>query len=213
MKSMVMAAALSALILSGGTTSPLHGAALDPRITGIVPEKPAVSPKPVTVVVNGEEFQSGLSLQVTTPDGQVRTLSGMDITAQRAVSFQVQFTFDAEGKYAFVVLNHDGKRSAPFTLEARRSTASRPSIDQITPQEFSKSPEPQVVTLVGRNFQPGLKLSITDPTGTVTVADRIDKIDAQTVVVRLVFDQSGAYALMVTNPSGESSNTASLTVR
>ena len=157
------------------------------------PEKPTVSPKAVTVVVNGEEFQSGLSLQVTTPGGDVRTLAGMDITAQRAVSFQVQFTFDAEGRYAFVVLNHDGKRSPPFNVEARR-VANRPSIDQVTPQEFTKSPEPQVVTLTGRNFQPGLKLSVTDPTGTVTVADRIDKIDAQAVVVRLVFEQSGSYA-------------------
>jgi len=31
--------------------------------------------------------------------------------------------------------------------------------------------------------------------------------------VRLVFEQSGSYALMVTNPSGESSNTVSLSVR
>lgn len=212
MKSIVIAAALSALMLSGGATSPLHGAALDPTITGIVPEKPTVSPKAVTVVVNGEDFQSGLSLQVTTPGGDVRTLAGMDIASPKAVSFQVQFTFDAEGRYSFVVLNHDGKRSAPFTVEARR-VASRPSIDQAAPMEFSKSPEPQVVTLTGRNFQPGLKLSITDPTGTVTVADRIDKIDAQTVVVRLVFEQSGSYAVMVTNPSGESSNTVSLSVR
>ena len=212
MKSIVMAAAISALMLSGGTTSPLHGAALDPKITGIVPEKPTVSPKAVTVVINGEDFQSGLSLQVTTPGGDVRTLAGMDITAQRAVSFQVQFTFDAEGRYGFVVLNHDGKRSAPFTVEARR-VANRPNIDQVAPMEFTKSPEPQVVTITGRNFQPGLKLSVTDPTGTVTVADRIDKTDAQTVVVRLVFEQSGSYAVMVTNPSGESSNTVSLSVR
>lgn len=212
MKSIVIAAALSALMLSGGTTASLHGAALDPKITGIVPEKPTVSPKAVTVVINGEEFQSGLSLQVTTPDGQVRTLAGMDITSQRAVSFQVQFTFDAEGRYSFVVLNHDGKRSAPFAVEARR-VANRPSIDQVTPAEFSKSPEPQVVTITGRNFQPGLKLSVTDPTGTVTVADRIDKVDAQTVVLRLVFEQSGSYAVMITNPSGESSNTVSLSVR
>jgi hypothetical protein len=207
---MIMAATL-ATVLSGGMP-PLHGAALDPKITGIVPGKPTVSPQAITVVINGEEFQSGLSLQVTTPGGQVRTLSGMDIAAQRAVSFQVQFTFDAEGRYSFVVLNHDGKRSAPFVVEARR-VANRPSIDQANPAEFTKSPEPQVVTLSGRNFQPGLKLSVTDPTGTVTVAERIDKVDAQTVVVRLVFEQSGSYAVMVTNPSGESSNTVSLSVR
>jgi hypothetical protein len=212
MKSMVIAAALSALMLGGGTTSALPGAAFEPKITGIVPDKPTVSPKAVTLVVNGEDFQSGLSLQVTTPGGDVRTLAGMDIAAQRAVSFQVQFTFDAEGRYAFVVLNHDGKRSPPFNVEAKR-VANRPNIDQVTPAEFTKSPEPQVVTLTGRNFQPGLKLSITDPTGTVTVADRIDKIDAQAVVVRLVFEQSGSYAVMVTNTSGESSNTVSLSVR
>ena len=117
----------------------------------------------------------------------------MDITAQRAVSFQVQFTFDAEGRYAFVVLNHDGKRSAAVQRggPACRQPAEHRSSDSA---EFSKSPEPQVVTLAGRNFQPGLKLSVTDPTGTVTVADRIDKSDAQTMVVRLVFEQSGSYA-------------------
>lgn len=212
MKSLVIAAVLSALMIGGGTTSSLQGAALDPKITGIVPDRPAVSPQAVTVVINGEEFQSGLSLQVTTPGGQVRTLAGMDITAQKPASFQVQFTFDAEGRYSFVVLNHDGKRSAPFELQARR-TASRPNIDQVAPAELSKSPEPQVITITGRNFQPGLKLSVTDPTGTVTVADRIDKVDAGTVVVRLVFEQSGSYAVMVTNPSGESSNTVSLSVR
>lgn len=212
MKSMVIAAALGALMFGGGTASALHGAAFDPKITGVVPEKPTVSPQAVTVVVNGEDFQSGLSLQVTTPGGQVRTLAGMDITAQRAVSFQVQFTFDAEGRYAFVVLNQDGKRSPPFNVEARR-VANRPNIDQVAPAELTKSPEPQVMTITGRNFQPGLKLSVTDPTGTVTVADRIDKSDAQTVVVRLVFEQSGSYALMITNPSGESSNTVSLSVR
>jgi len=212
MRPTIIAAALSVLMIAGGATYPVLGASFEPKITSIVPEKPTVSAQAVTVVINGEDFQSGLSLPVTTPGGAVRTLSGMDIVAQKMVSFQVQFAFDAEGRYSFVVLNHDGKRSPPFAVEARR-VASRPSIDQIAPMELSKSPEPQVITITGRNFQPGLKLSVTDPTGTVTVADRIDKSDAQTVVVRLVLDMSGSYAMMITNPSGESSNTASITVR
>ena len=212
MRSTFIAMALGATLVAGGTTIPLVGSSLDPKITSIVPDRPAVSPKAITVIVNGEDFQNGLTLQVTTPSGAVRTLSGMDIAAQRAVSFQVQFTFDAEGKYEFVVLNHDGKRSPPFPVEVRK-TAARPAIDQIAPAELSKSPEPQVITITGRNFQPGLKLSVTDPTGTVTVADRIDKSDAQTIVLRLVFEMSGSYAFMVTNPSGESSNTTSIMVR
>jgi hypothetical protein len=58
-----------------------------------------------------------------------------------------------------------------------------------------------------------VKVSITDPTGTVIVAEQLDKVDAQTIVLKRVFDQSGSYAFMVTNPSGESSNTLAVMVR
>ena len=149
MKFTFIAAALSVFVLSG-VASPLTGASLDPKITGIVPDKPTVTTQAVTVVVNGEGFESGLSLQVTTPGGQVQTIAGADIVAQRPASFQVQYAFSAEGRYSFVVLNHDGKRSAPFVVEARR-VANRPTIDQITPGELSKSPQPQVANRTGHD--------------------------------------------------------------
>jgi len=204
MKSTILAIVLSAATL-GAVVS-------EPKVTGVVPDRPTVDAKPITVTVNGEDFRSGLTLQITTPGGAVKNFSGGDVTSQKPVSFQILLAFEAEGTYEFVVINTDNGKSPPFAVQARR-LASKPMIELVAPPECAKSPEPQVITINGRNFVPGVKVSITDPTGTVTVADQLDKVDAQTIVLKRVFDQSGSYAFMVTNPSGESSNTVSLTVR
>jgi hypothetical protein len=206
MKPAILAIALSVMTLTAAASLS------EPRITGIVPDRPMVDAKPVAVTVNGENFQSGLSVQITTPGGAVKSIGGGQVTGQRPATFQISFAFDAEGAYEFVVLNADGGKSPPFRVQASRA-ATRPMIEQITPAESAKSPEPQVVTISGRNFAPGVKVSITDPTGTVAAAEQLDKVDAQTIVLKRVFDQSGSYAFMVTNPSGESSNTLVVTVR
>ena len=161
--------------------------------------------------MTGEGFAAGLAVQVTTPGGAVRTVSGADVSALRATSFQVLVTLDEIGKYSFVVINADGKKSSPYAIDVGKGGRS-PAIDRVTPQELSKSHDPQVVTLTGREFVPGLRVSLTDPTGTVSVVTSLEKIDAQTVVVSLVFEQTGLYSVMVTNPSGDSSNSVSVTV-
>lgn len=202
MKSAIIASFLS---LSVGIGS-------EPRITAIAPESPVVSARAQVVTVHGEDFRAGLTLLATTPGGAVRNLSGNDIQSRRDVAFQVWFAFDAVGTYSFVVINEDGAKSEPFAVQARQA-AQQPLIDRVTPEELSRSQEPQVVTLTGRNFAPGLRLSLTDPTGKVTVTEEFDRLDAHTAVVRLLFDQGGPYSLMVTNRSGESSNTVAIVVR
>ena len=206
MKSTILALTLSLFTLGAAPTLS------EPKITGIVPDRPMVDAKPVRVTVNGQDFRSGLSVQITTPGGALKNVAGGDVTGQSPASFNVSFSFDAEGAYEFVVLNADGGKSSPFRVEARR-TATRPTIEQIAPAEYAKSPEPQVVTITGRFFAPGAKVSITDPTGTVIAAEQLDKVDAQTIVLKRVFDQSGSYAFMLTNPNGESSNTLTVMVR
>ncbi len=191
-------------------TLALAGVQPEPRITGVAPETPVTSPKLQTLSVSGEGFKTGLTLFVTTPGGAVKTFAGADIAAQRATSFQVSFALDAVGRYSLVVANEDGMRSTAFAIQARAATR-QPWIDEITPAEFSRSREPQVVTLSGRNFAPGLKVSVTDPTGTVTTPD-VDRVETQTVVLKVVFEHAGPYELLVTNASGESSNAVSLSV-
>lgn len=188
------------------------GAVLQPRITGVTPERPFTGAKPQTVTVNGEDFRAGLTLQVTTPGGQVRQLLGADIVAQRTTSFQVAFTFDEPGAYGFVVLNTDGNKSEPFNVEAVRPSA-QPIIDQVTPAEPMKGPQPQSVTIAGRNFTPNMKLSVTDPTGKVVTITSFDKADTTTLVARILYEISGIYSIMVTNANGQSSNNVTVTVR
>jgi hypothetical protein len=202
MQSIIAAALVSLALLQTST---------EPRITAVAPERPVVSPKEQVLTVTGESFRSGLSLFVTTPGGDVKTISGAAIAAQRDTSFQASLMLDAVGNYSLVVVNADGRKSAPFTVAARRSTG-QPWIETVTPEEVTKSQEPQVITLNGRNFAPGLRVSVTNPTGNVTVADTIDRLSPPVLVLRLLFDQAGPYGLMVTNPSGESSNTVVIRV-
>ena len=203
MKSIIIASCLSLIVA---------GTAVQPRITDVEPTTPAVGPTAQLVTVTGDDFRTGLTLEVTTPGGDIRNVIGRDIQSRRETSFQVWLAFDAPGTYSFVVLNDDGLRSNALAIQARR-VATLPVIDHVTPEEPLKDAQPQTVTITGRNFALGLRVSVTDPTGTVTVAEQIDRTDAHTIVLPLVLDISGQYALMVTNPSGDSSNTVTVTVR
>jgi hypothetical protein len=190
----------------------LIGTISDPKIVSVVPDKPVVTVKPQLVTITGEDFRSGLTLMVTTPGGQVKNFAGADISNMKATTFNVSLAFDAQGTYEFVVLNVDGGRSAPFRVQTVKSSKA-PSIDRVEPAELSRSPEPQVVALTGANFEAGARVSVTDPTGTVTVKDTIDRLEPNRLVLRLVFEISGTYALMVTNVSGTSSNTVAVNIR
>jgi len=181
-------------------------AGLEPKITSVAPDHPMVSPKAQLLTVTGENFRSDLSLTVTTPSGAARTLSGADIAAQRSTSFQASVVLEAMGTYSLVVMNGDGRRSAPFPL-AVRAAAKQPWISQVSPEEVPKGQEAQTITLTGNNFVTGLKISVADPTGTVAVADAIDKVTADSIVFKYTFEMAGRYEIMLVNPSGESSNT------
>ena len=184
----------------------------EPKITGIQPEKLTMSPKPQQITVSGQDFRDGLTVVVTTPGGQPKNFSGADIVGRGPTAFRISIPFDAVGPYEFVVLNSDGGKSPPFRIDVK-AAATAPVIDRIQPPEIARSQEAQLLTLRGSGFEPGLRLSVTDPTGTVTVKDVFDRLEPTIAVVRIVFEVSGTYSLMVTNPSGGQSNSISLTIR
>jgi len=199
----ILASAVFALALTGIS---------EPKINGVQPEKVTASAKPQQITVSGEDFREGLTLVVTTPGGQPKNFSGADIVGRGPAVFRVSIPFDAPGPYELVVLNADGGKSSPFRIDVK--TASMPpTIDRIQPAEIARSQEAQLLTLRGAGFEPGLRLSVTDPTGSVTVKDTFDRLEPTIAVVRLVFEVSGTYALMVANPSGGQSNSISLTIR
>jgi hypothetical protein len=184
----------------------------EPKINGVQPEKVTVSAKPQQITVSGQDFREGLTLVVTTPGGQPKNFSGADIVGRGPAAFRVSIAFDAPGSYELVVLNSDGGKSSPFRIDVKAGAVA-PTIDRIQPPEIARSQEAQLLTLRGAGFEPGLRLSVTDPTGSVTVKEAFDRLEPTIAVVRLVFEVSGTYSLMVTNPSGGQSNSISLTIR
>lgn len=184
----------------------------EPRITVVKPDTLTVGAKAQMVAVTGENFGNTITVQVTTPGGEVRTVDAKAITQPQKTSFSLSFVFDEVGRYELVVLNPDGRKSAPFALRARAATQS-PWIDRIEPEEVARGQEVHVITLTGRNFATGLRVSVTDPTGNVTQATTIDRVTPLTVVLRYAFETSGRYEILVTNPSGETSNVTVVSVR
>jgi len=184
----------------------------EPKILSVAPDRIAVAAQPQRITVTGEDFRDGLTLAIAGPDGQVRQISGADVVRGKLTEFTVSVAFTAAGAHELVVTNTDGGKSAPFRIDVKRPVPP-PAIEQVLPQEITRSQEAQVLTIRGGGFEPGMRLSLTDPTGTVTVITVFERLEPTIAVVRVVFEVSGTYGLMATNPSGGASNTVSLTVR
>ena len=184
----------------------------EPRITAVKPDQLTASAKAQMLSVTGENFGNTITVQVTTPGGAVRTVDAKAITQPQKTSFSLSFVFDEIGRYELVVLNPDGRKSAPVTVSVKAATQ-QPWIERLEPEEVPRGQEVQVITLTGRNFATGLRVSVTDPTGNVTQATTIDRVTPLMVVLRFAFETSGRYEILVTNPSGEASNVTTVSVR
>jgi len=182
------------------------------RITVVKPDSLTASAKAQMIAVTGENFGNNITVQVTTPGGAVRNVDAKAITQPQKTSFSLSFVFDEVGRYELVVLNPDGRRSTPFALRVR-AAPQQPWIDRIEPEEVARGQEVHAITLTGRNFETGLRVSVTDPTGNVTQATTIDRVTPLTVVLRYAFETSGRYEILITNPSGETSNVTTVSVR
>jgi hypothetical protein len=184
----------------------------EPRITAVAPDQLTVNAKAQMLTVTGENFARNLSVQVTTPGGAVRTIDPKAITQPQKTSFRVSLVLDEVGRYELVVLNADGRRSPPFALGVR-AAGRQPWIDRVEPEDVPRGQEVQAITLTGRNFETGLRVSVTDPTGNVAQATTIDRVTPMSVVLRYAFETSGRYELLLTNPSGDASNVVVVSVR
>lgn len=181
-----------------------------PVISSITPKYPIASRQAQALVISGDHFGRDVSVTVYGPNGTVTQIPRDNLASLRTTSFQITLPLAVNGSYSFVVTNGNGQKSGKYTVITR--AASQPWIDQVTPETVTKSQEGQVVSLLGGNFVTGLKVSVSDPTGTVRLADSIDKVTGESVVFRVKFEFSGRYEIIVTNPNGETSNTVVVTV-
>jgi hypothetical protein len=207
------AAGLGAAVPAGHPDTAARVAHLDaPQITGVDPV-PARGSSPQTVTILGAGFRPGLTLDVTTPNGQTTHLDGPAIAATRDASFQVTVLFAVAGKYSLVVTNPDGGASKPFTLDVRAAPTA-PALDRITPDHVSPSPQPQAFQLSGARFARGAAVVVTDPAGNVITVSggAIRNATPTSLEVSVRLAVAGEYGVSVENPSGEMSNALTVVV-
>ena len=119
-------------------------------------------------------------IEVSMPDGSIKSFAGGDLTGRTPTSVQVSLAFVGMGRYEFVAIASDGSTSAPFAVEVRGAETSveGPVINRVQPAQAMASREPQVFQVEGRRFDAGLRAIVTDPAGTdVTVAGGQDHAD------------------------------------
>ena len=187
--------------------------AVAPRIDTVAPASPARSNSPQTITVTGEDFQSGLRLDVTTPSGEKQVVQGDAILSRRPTSFQASLVFAAEGRYELVVTNPNGEASSPYAVEVKVRSADAPVIARVTPAETAKRAEPQALQVEGSRFNSGLKAIVTDPAGADVTDAVVSKLTPNSFELMVKLDQAGDYSIVVVNPSGTTSNVFKVLVR
>jgi hypothetical protein len=219
-KSTILAFAIVAGVLAMGAGT--LGALEPPHVTSVTPSPVVMSPKPQALKVNGTGFAPGLTVEVTQV-GNTETFTGAAVRSQASTSFEISVVFAQPGPATLVVRNTDGGVSDPFTVRVevgetakpeRPSPQTVPVIDRVVPDKATKGSTAQPLTFNGNNFVQGLSVSVTDPTGNVTVlkGTALDTVTRELVKLSIVLDIAGEYSFLITNPSGQSSNSVVVTV-
>jgi len=203
------------VVLSLGTVTQAEGQTrlLGPVISSVTPSAPSRGVAAQVLTISGVNFSEGLSLTVVEPDGRKERYAGPAILARSDTSFKVSVVLVAIGNYTLIVTNPDGAASDPFVLKGQPSTQPpatpiAPKINRVLPDQVTKDPQPQTLAVTGEYFAEGLTVYLTDPIGTVYLikGSALGSITATSFTVSAAIDMTGDYTLMVTNPSGKSSN-------
>ena len=192
-----------------------------PVVTAVTPSPLVMSPNAQALRVTGSGFAPGLTVEITSL-GNTETYSGAAVQGQNATSFEVAVVLAQPGAASLVVRNTDGGVSEPFTLkvevgkgaEPTRGPQAAPVIERVAPDKTTRGTVAQVISLSGRSFSPALTVTMTDPTGVVTIikGNSLEAVTPTTVRFSATLDVSGDYTFTVTNPPGQSSNTVTVVV-
>ncbi|HEY3382541.1 MAG TPA: hypothetical protein VGK32_12275 [Vicinamibacterales bacterium] len=187
-----------------------------PTVTGVSPSSLTMSTALQPIYVAGTNFQSGLSVTVTLPNGTTTTVGPSAITFGSSTVFQTMVTLTQSGSYSLRVVNPDGQTSEPwaFTVNALDPPV-RPAVTGLSPSSPTMSTAPQPIYVAGTNLQSGLSVTVTLPNGTTTtVGPSAITFGSSTVFQTMVtLAQSGSYSLRVVNPGGQTSEPWTFTVK
>lgn len=184
-----------------------------PRITEITPNVIQASTGPQLIVVKGEAFINGLTLEVNSPAGSSIALSGNDIQSVASNEFQANVTFDVPGNYTLRVRNPNGAQSTAFSILIGGSAGNAPQVTSISPTTVVRGTQAVLVVLQGNNLTNVSVITMTPPSGAGQPlgGNQIVSITATEIDLNIVLDVAGTYTFTVTNGQ-EASTPISLTV-
>lgn len=182
-----------------------------PVIDSICPSAPRATVGNQFVSVTGVNFQSGLTVTVSFPNGGSATLSGTQILFFSSISFVMQIDFNGNpGVYSIRVNNPNGAQSNTLSFQVN-TFEPRPQINSISPSNPVATFSNQSISINGKNFRQGLTVSLLRQG--VPVSTQIDSgIACEGFVIRVNFNGlAGTHTVTVTNPDGQVSNQFSFT--
>jgi len=187
-------------------------AAVAPTISSISPSSPTVSSSNQNVVVNGSNFQDGLTVTVFFPGGGSSTLSGTQITNVSTTSFTMVVTLNVLGTYGIRVNNPSNLQSSTFNFATQQPT---PSISGISPSGVCAQNGDRTFTVTGSNFVSGLTVTVFFPAGGSTTLSgaQIQFSSSTSFNMIVTLNVVGTYNFRVNNPSGAQSANRSYTTQ
>jgi hypothetical protein len=190
-------------------------ATLSVAVPPVAPAIGSMSPNPMTgsntaqtLTINGTGFQPGLRLSIGGTSITANELSLLTST-ELQISIVTSLTTHT---YPVQVVNSSGAASNTVNLQVNAPPA--PAITSLTPSPLTHSAVPQVLTVNGTNFQSGAGLKVT--VGSTSYSgSQVTFVSASqlTVTVTIPSATTAPLAVQVTNPSGMTSNSQSLTVK
>src|SRR5215213_3643075 len=185
-----------------------------PIVFSLNPTTPFVNASDQNVFVSGANFQPNLTVSVNFPGG-TSTLSGTQIQNFTATSFMMRITLSTAGNYSIRVNNPDGGQSALFGYNVT-TAAQNPSIASINPSTPTTQGADQNVIVNGNNFQEGLRVDVTFPSGGVSRLQgtgQIQGVTANSFLMRITLNAAGNWTIRVINPNGAQSGQFSFNVQ
>jgi hypothetical protein len=185
-----------------------------PIVRNMEPTVPLPNPAPQTIRLIGLDFRSGLTVTLTLPGGALVEVPSSGIVIQSPTMVDLTVTLIDAGPYRVVVRNANGFRSDPFDFSVVNEVDRKPIVESLLPASVARSTLPRVISVTGRNFLIGVTIRMTDPLGVIRTLDdaSIVRRGDTALDVSAVFDRQGAYVLVVVNPSGDLSDSVTLTV-
>ena len=186
-----------------------------PTVTGTSPHSPTQSTATQTIAVTGTNFETGLSVSLTGPDGSSSSLGGTAIQDITSTLFHLAAVFAQAGNYSLRVTNPYGLPSDPLVLPVQAAAVPKPVITGLSPASPTVASTSQPLYFAGTGFQTGAIVTLTAPGGGTTSfsGSAVTQSGSTTVRIAPTLTTAGAYSAQVTNPNGDVSSAWSFTVQ